>query len=105
MKQFGFFSSFIKWNFTKFLCDKEGKPVKRYSPGTDFKVSKYYENVLRYHGPRHGKTCFKHNMQRKAQIRVRVVDSAPELIIPNASRDALPMFAIVSVSFGDIAIL
>ena len=22
----------IKWNFTKFLCDKHGVPVKRYSP-------------------------------------------------------------------------
>jgi len=22
----------VKWNFTKFLCDKEGKPVKRYGP-------------------------------------------------------------------------
>jgi glutathione peroxidase len=24
----------IKWNFTKFLIDREGKPVKRYSPQT-----------------------------------------------------------------------
>uniref|UniRef100_A0A913XGN7 Glutathione peroxidase n=1 Tax=Exaiptasia diaphana TaxID=2652724 RepID=A0A913XGN7_EXADI len=24
----------IKWNFTKFLCDKEGVPVKRYAPST-----------------------------------------------------------------------
>jgi len=24
----------IKWNFTKFLVDKEGNPVKRYSPNT-----------------------------------------------------------------------
>ncbi|MDC7126560.1 MAG: glutathione peroxidase [Spirochaetales bacterium] len=24
----------IKWNFTKFLIDKEGKPVKRFSPKT-----------------------------------------------------------------------
>lgn len=24
----------IKWNFTKFLCDKEGIPVKRYAPNT-----------------------------------------------------------------------
>ena len=22
----------IKWNFTKFLCDRDGKPVKRLSP-------------------------------------------------------------------------
>lgn len=25
-------SKAIKWNFTKFLIDKEGKPVKRYAP-------------------------------------------------------------------------
>jgi len=25
----------IKWNFTKFLVDKEGKPVERYAPTTD----------------------------------------------------------------------
>lgn len=25
-------SQAIKWNFTKFLIDKEGKPVKRYAP-------------------------------------------------------------------------
>jgi len=24
----------IKWNFTKFLCDKNGVPVKRYAPQT-----------------------------------------------------------------------
>jgi len=31
----GSLGSFIKWNFAKFLCDKDGKPVKRYSPKTD----------------------------------------------------------------------
>ncbi len=30
----GFFGSRIKWNFTKFLVDKNGKPVKRYAPTT-----------------------------------------------------------------------
>jgi len=30
----GFLGSKIKWNFTKFLIDKNGKPVKRYSPTT-----------------------------------------------------------------------
>jgi len=24
----------LKWNFTKFLVDRKGKPIKRYSPGT-----------------------------------------------------------------------
>lgn len=24
--------SSIKWNWTKFLCDRDGKPVKRFSP-------------------------------------------------------------------------
>lgn len=26
----------IKWNFTQFLCDSNGKPVERFSPGVDF---------------------------------------------------------------------
>ncbi|HEY4112296.1 glutathione peroxidase [Puia sp.] len=30
----GFFGSRIKWNFTKFLIDREGRPVRRYSPVT-----------------------------------------------------------------------
>jgi len=30
----GWFSSKIKWNFTKFLIDSTGKPVKRFSPTT-----------------------------------------------------------------------
>lgn len=30
----GFLSSKIKWNFTKFLIDAEGNPVKRFSPTT-----------------------------------------------------------------------
>jgi len=34
-KQGGFISSAIKWNFSKFLVDKNGQPVKRYSPTTD----------------------------------------------------------------------
>jgi glutathione peroxidase len=28
----GTFGNSIKWNFTKFLIDAEGKPVKRYAP-------------------------------------------------------------------------
>jgi glutathione peroxidase len=30
----GLFGSRIKWNFTKFLVDRNGRPVKRYSPVT-----------------------------------------------------------------------
>jgi glutathione peroxidase len=28
----GVLGSGLKWNFAKFLCDAEGRPVKRYSP-------------------------------------------------------------------------
>lgn len=31
-KQGGTLGSFIKWNFTKFLVDKQGQPVARYAP-------------------------------------------------------------------------
>ncbi|KAF8568678.1 Glutathione peroxidase [Paragonimus westermani] len=31
----GFLTDAIKWNFSKFLVDREGKPVQRYSPQTD----------------------------------------------------------------------
>lgn len=34
-KQGGTLGSFIKWNFTKFLVDRHGVPVKRYAPTTD----------------------------------------------------------------------
>lgn len=34
-KQGGTLGNFIKWNFTKFLIDKEGNPVSRYSPQTN----------------------------------------------------------------------
>ncbi|CAK4085214.1 unnamed protein product [Aphanomyces euteiches] len=30
----GLLGNFIKWNFTKFLVDREGQPFKRYSPQT-----------------------------------------------------------------------
>ncbi len=29
----------IKWNFTKFLIDKNGQPVKRYAPTVEPSVS------------------------------------------------------------------
>ena len=31
----GTFGSFIKWNFSKFLVDRSGMPVKRYAPTTE----------------------------------------------------------------------
>jgi len=47
-KQGGTLGSFAKWNFTKFLIDKKGQPVKRYSPNTEPKemekdLLKYFE--------------------------------------------------------------
>ncbi|GBN24159.1 Phospholipid hydroperoxide glutathione peroxidase [Araneus ventricosus] len=34
-KQGGTLGNFIKWNFTKFLIDKNGQPVKRYAPNVE----------------------------------------------------------------------
>lgn len=34
-KQAGTLFNFIKWNFTKFVIDKEGQPAARFSPGDD----------------------------------------------------------------------
>ncbi len=34
LKQGGFLVNAIKWNFTKFLVDKDGKPIKRFAPTT-----------------------------------------------------------------------
>ncbi|WP_116107545.1 glutathione peroxidase [Lewinella sp. IMCC34191] len=31
----GFLTSAIKWNFTKFLVDREGQPVERFAPTTE----------------------------------------------------------------------
>lgn len=43
----GFFGSKIKWNFTKFLVDKNGKPVKRFSPYTKpEKIDQYLKKML-----------------------------------------------------------
>lgn len=40
-------SSAVKWNFTKFLIDKEGNPVKRYPPQKDpSKIAKDIEKLL-----------------------------------------------------------
>jgi glutathione peroxidase len=43
----GIFGSNIKWNFAKFLIDRNGKPVKRYSPFTKpDKLTKDIEKIL-----------------------------------------------------------
>lgn len=34
-QQHGAITDSIKWNFSKFLCNRAGKPVKRYGPSTD----------------------------------------------------------------------
>lgn len=34
-KQGGILGDFIKWNFTKFVIDKNGQPVERHGPNTD----------------------------------------------------------------------
>ena len=43
----GLFGSKIKWNFTKFLINPDGKPVKRFSPTTKpEKIDEYLEKIL-----------------------------------------------------------
>ncbi|XP_022932681.1 probable phospholipid hydroperoxide glutathione peroxidase [Cucurbita moschata] len=43
----GIFGDGIKWNFTKFLVNKEGKVVDRYAPTTSpFKIEKDIQNLL-----------------------------------------------------------
>lgn len=43
----GFLGGRIKWNFTKFLIDKNGKPIKRFAP-TDKpeKIDKYLSKMM-----------------------------------------------------------
>lgn len=44
----GFFGSKIKWNFTKFLIDTNGTPIKRFSPVTPpEKIEKDIEALLK----------------------------------------------------------
>ncbi|TGK27962.1 glutathione peroxidase [Leptospira gomenensis] len=46
-KASGFFGSSIKWNFTKFLIDKEGNVIKRYAPvTTPEKIEKEIQTLL-----------------------------------------------------------
>ncbi|BFZ16490.1 hypothetical protein BsWGS_19529 [Bradybaena similaris] len=45
--QKGTFGNFIKWNFSKFLVNREGVPVHRYAPNTDpLSIEKDIENLL-----------------------------------------------------------
>ncbi len=44
----GFLSSDIKWNFTKFLIDRKGRVVKRFSPTTTPQaIEKHLQKVLK----------------------------------------------------------
>ncbi|XP_031839436.1 glutathione peroxidase-like 1 isoform X1 [Nomia melanderi] len=45
-EQGGTLGSFIKWNFTKFIVDKEGKVVERHGPNVD--PSKLRSNLEKY---------------------------------------------------------
>jgi glutathione peroxidase-family protein len=45
-KQGGTLGSFIKWNFTKFLIDKEGQVVARYGPPTNPNVRQIFPHKL-----------------------------------------------------------
>ena len=43
----GFLSNRIKWNFTKFLIDSKGKPVKRFAPATEpDKIDTYLQEIM-----------------------------------------------------------
>ena len=43
----GFFGDNLKWNFHKFLCDKDGIPIKRYGPASNPKsIVPDIENLL-----------------------------------------------------------
>jgi glutathione peroxidase len=43
----GLFGDQIKWNFTKFLIDAQGKPLKRFAPTTKpEEIDHYLENIL-----------------------------------------------------------
>lgn len=43
----GFLTNKIKWNFTKFVIDKNGKPVKRFAPtSSPLKMEKLIKSLL-----------------------------------------------------------
>lgn len=47
-KQGGFMGDGIKWNFTKFLVDKNGVPIERYAPTTSpNKIAKKIDELLK----------------------------------------------------------
>jgi phospholipid-hydroperoxide glutathione peroxidase len=46
LKQGGLLVDAIKWNFTKFIVDKNGQPVERHAPNTSPQQMK--ENLLKY---------------------------------------------------------
>ena len=46
-KQGGFLMDAIKWNFTKFVVNKEGQPVARFGP-TDDPVPKVEEECKKH---------------------------------------------------------
>ncbi|AVQ11008.1 Glutathione peroxidase [Leptospira santarosai] len=47
-KASGFFGNSIKWNFTKFLVDRQGNVIKRYSPiTTPEKIEKAIQDLLK----------------------------------------------------------
>lgn len=44
----GWFNSELKWNFTKFLVDAQGKPLKRFAPtAKPEKIEKYISELLK----------------------------------------------------------
>jgi glutathione peroxidase len=46
-KKSGFISGTIKWNFTKFLVDREGNVINRFGPSTEpSEIEKYIEKIL-----------------------------------------------------------
>lgn len=46
-KQSGTFGDNIKWNFSKFIVDKEGQPVERFAPTTEpSKIAKHLEKYF-----------------------------------------------------------
>jgi glutathione peroxidase len=46
-KKSGFLFGTIKWNFTKFLVDREGNVINRFGPSTEpSEIERYIENIL-----------------------------------------------------------